>query len=300
MLLLQLSFNRAVSAALASLPLQFEKPVLVAHSPSDSTHAWFPEGGAVVGSAGAVGQAVLTAVRFNRDGGPPLPNHTDECLVSWDGGRTYSHFAWTTYVQGTPTFLDGAGVLHGAANFNTSRNKDGMITARALRFTAHANKTITQAEQPPGTVTYEGFPFPIGRTTYASAMIPLDKSRTTLAQTVAFSFKMNEIGGADENLAGFKSTDGGRHWQFQQVIALRNETFPPSVRNQTHSNRTWEYKYYVCVLIPAPSWTSAATLCVGVQSRDTVSVSLSLCLFVSLCLCVFISVWLSLRVFVRG
>jgi hypothetical protein len=236
---------RAVQGIGAPLPLRFEKPVLVAGSPTDSTHAWFPEGGAVVGSVrpAAGPQAVLTGVRFNKDGGPPLPNHTDECLVSWDAGRTYDHFAWTTYIQGTPTFLDGGAVLHGSANFNTSANESGVITARALTFQAHVNKTIAQSEQPPGSVVYGGFPFPIVGLNYRSAIVALDRTRTTLVQTVAF--KMDPFVKTDQNLGGFRSTDGGKHWQFQQVIAYRNDTFPPSMRNQTHSNRTWQYKYYM-------------------------------------------------------
>jgi hypothetical protein len=239
----------ALTALGAPLPLRFEKPVLVASSvtdSTDSTHAWFPEGGAVVGSVrpAAGPQAVLTGVRFNKDGGPPLPNHTDECLVSWDAGRTYEHFAWTTYIQGTPTFLDGGAVLHGSANFNTSADEGGVITARALTFQAHVNKTIARSEQPPGSVVYGGFPFPIVGLNYRSAIATLDRARTTLVQTVAF--KLDPFVKTDQNLAGFRSTDGGQHWQFQQVIAYRNDTFPPSIRNQTqHSNRTWQYKYYM-------------------------------------------------------
>ena len=86
----------AAPASTAGGPLRFEKPVVVKQG-APKQHAWFPEGGAVVGggsspargsSAGSAAQAVITAVRFNGDGGPPLPGHTDEALVSWDGGKT--------------------------------------------------------------------------------------------------------------------------------------------------------------------------------------------------------------------
>jgi hypothetical protein len=47
---------------------------------------------------------------------------------------------------------------------------------------------------------------------------------------VAFSFKMDEVGGADENLAAFRSMDGGMTFRFQQVIALKNQTLPAAQR----------------------------------------------------------------------
>lgn len=61
------------------------------------------------------------------------------------------------------------------------------------------------------------------------AMVPLkDGDDDTLVQTVAFSFKINEVGGADENLAAFRSDDAGKSFKFQQVVALKNQTMPPS------------------------------------------------------------------------
>ena len=93
-------------------------------------------------------------------------------------------------------------------------------------------------------------------------MVPLKRGDdSTLVQTVAFSFKvnanhmqltllagissaafvqatafshrrrcqMNEVGGADENLAAFRSENSGKDFTFQQVIALKNATMPPNL-----------------------------------------------------------------------
>ena len=46
-----------------------------------------------------------------------------------------------------------------------------------------------------------------------------------MVQSVAFSFKMNEVGGPDENLAAFRSTDGGSNW-LTRSLALAEQTLP--------------------------------------------------------------------------
>eukprot|EP01052_Picozoa_sp_SAG31_P059940 SAG31_NODE_19173_length_610_cov_0.902153_2_plen_113_part_01 len=58
-----------------------------------------------------------------------------------------------------------------------------------------------------------------------------------MVQTVAYSHKMTEIGGPDENLAAFRSLDG-KSFMFQQVIASRNRT--KSACSTPHQCQHWE------------------------------------------------------------
>jgi hypothetical protein len=186
------------------LPFKFERPVLIGESPPASvtganfSHFWFPEAGAVIGNSTAGGpQAVVAGVRFNGDGSKPLPLHTYESLVSWDAGATWGHLGWTPAINGVPTHRDETtGDLIGSCCFTRSADNRS-FTGSAQRTRVLQNKTI--AHTTTGTATYSGFPFAVARFTYAGAMVPVVAGgSTTLAQTVAFSFKMNEVGGADE------------------------------------------------------------------------------------------------------
>eukprot|EP01043_Picozoa_sp_COSAG02_P050543 COSAG02_NODE_5206_length_4543_cov_11.594140_3_plen_420_part_00 len=228
-----LSVGLAAAAATRPGHFKFERPVLIGESRPTSvtganfSHFWFPEAGGVVGgrehSAGQATQAVVAGVRFNGDGTPPLPIHTFESLVSWDKGATFVHLGWSAAIDGVSTHLDSAtGDLIGSCCFKRSVDNTS-FTGRAQRTHVWPNKTLETVEI--GEVVYSGFPFPVARFTYSGAMVSTTAgSDTTLAQTVAYSHKMNEVGGADENLAGFRSTDGGRHWEFAQVIASHNAT----------------------------------------------------------------------------
>eukprot|EP01052_Picozoa_sp_SAG31_P060317 SAG31_NODE_19507_length_600_cov_0.524950_1_plen_118_part_10 len=99
------------AAAVDSTPFAFDRaPVLVRESPTTTTHAWFPEGGAVIGS-GSPEQAVVVSIRYCADGGEPLPGHDDKSLVSRDGRSSHCHLSYTsTYLTGT--YLDHSGTLH--------------------------------------------------------------------------------------------------------------------------------------------------------------------------------------------
>lgn len=222
------------AAAVAGGPghFKFERPVLIGESrPASVTganfsHFWFPEAGGVVGGrehSGHAAQAVVAGVRFNGDGSAPLPIHTFESLVSWDRGATFVHLGWSAAIDGVATHLDPAtGDLIGSCCFKRSADNTS-FTGSARRTHVWPNKTLETVEM--GEVVYSGFPFPVARFTYSGAMVSTTAdSDKTLAQTVAYSHKMNEVGGADENLAGFRSTDGGRHWEFTQVIASHNAT----------------------------------------------------------------------------
>jgi hypothetical protein len=224
--------------------LHFHKPVLIRQStvvsPNLTTHAWFPEGGAVVGvQRGQGGQAVVASVRFTNDGGksPSALPHLDESFVSWDSGRSWGHFDFLDHDL-TPTVLDRHGVLHGSCCF--TRNSDNHSFSGANVTWTAVNKALIKSESASrNSVVYSGFPFPVARFTYMGAAMPTyapssiqnftpDGRPTELAQTVAFSFELNEANGPDENLAAFRSTDGGSRWHFQQIIALKNETEPPA------------------------------------------------------------------------
>ena len=212
----------------SSSTIAFEAPVLVAESSSASPeHAWFPEGGAVVGHPAAGPQAVLTAVRHNLDGGPKLPGgHTYEAKVSWDGGRSYSHFDFGSDRDLTPAHLDGDGRLHRFRPGGSVRgaNKTSFRGAGQV-WTAHPNKTLSQRSDPAAvpSVLYTGFPFPVEALTYGSATIGLRDNPPTLVQTVAYTTTMPL---QFQELAAFRSTDGGRTFLFQQVIGSHNQTRP--------------------------------------------------------------------------
>jgi hypothetical protein len=219
--------GRATGAAEATIA--FEAPLLVAESSSARPeHAWFPEGGAVIGpSAGP--QAVLVAVRHNLDGGPKLPvGHTYEAKISWDGGRSYNHYDYDSDRDLTPAHLDGDGTLHrflpGGSVQGT--NKTSFRGAGQV-WTAHPNKTVSQCSDPTTvpSVVYSGFPFPVEALTYGSAVVSLDGSPTTLVQTVAYTTTMPL---QYQELAAFRSTDSGRTFRFQQVVASHNQTRPSS------------------------------------------------------------------------
>lgn len=127
----------------AALPLAFERPVVIKQGGAKQ-HAWFPEGGAVIGGVNGAPQAVITAVRFNGDGGPPLPGHTDEALISWDAGRSYSHLGWSSLLDGTATFLD----QHGGLRFSQSLKRDATntsFTGLQGRIVANKNRTLSRS-----------------------------------------------------------------------------------------------------------------------------------------------------------
>eukprot|EP01050_Picozoa_sp_SAG11_P001778 SAG11_NODE_82_length_17639_cov_6.427594_6_plen_905_part_00 len=224
--------------------LAFDRPVVVKQGGA-TTHAWFPQAGAVVGSSAGTGPlAITTAVSFHPDGGgvPHMAGHTGEALVSWNAGRSYTHLgwhpeSWCTLFDGTATFLDHHGRLH----YYKSLIRDFTNTSFrgfSVRITANPNRTLSQ--QISGHVVYSGFPFRVARITWMGAIVPLkDGNDTALAQTVAFSFGTNEAGGVDENLAAFLSEDSGRTFRFQQVVALRNETLPQSAKGNDSATR-WE------------------------------------------------------------
>lgn len=71
-------------------------------------------------------------------------------------------------------------------------------------------------------VQFTGFPFNVARFTYASKVVTVDPEH--FVQLRAYSHKMNEIGGADQSLSAFGSSDGGVSWQFLAVVASRNAT----------------------------------------------------------------------------
>jgi hypothetical protein len=207
--------------------IAFEAPVLVAESSSaHPVHAWFPEGGAVVGPPTGL-QAVLVAVRHNLDGGPKLPSSpTDEAKISWDGGRSYSHYDYDSDRDLTPTHLDTDGTLRrfrpgGALQ---GANKTSFRGAGQV-WTAHPNKTLSQCEGPTAvpSVLYSGFPFPVEALTYGSAVISVVGLPSTLVQMVAYTTTMPL---QYQELAAFRSTDSGRTFLFQQVVGSHNETRP--------------------------------------------------------------------------
>ena len=199
--------------------LQFEAPVLVAESSSAShppEHAWFPEGGAVVGPP-AGPQAVLVALRHNLDGGPKLPGHTYESKISWDAERSYSQYDYDSDRDLTPAHVDGDGTEQGTNK--TSFRGAGQI------WTAHQNRTLSQRNDPTAfpSVLYSGFPFAVEALTYGSAVIGVSGSPAMLVQTVAYSTTMPL---QYQELAAFLSTDSGKTFAFQHVVASHNQTRP--------------------------------------------------------------------------
>lgn len=229
-MLLQLDVLAACCAAAAPLAsgaqgsFKFERPVLIGESPpasvtgSNYSHFWFPEEGGVVGKPDGQ-QAVIVGVRFNGDGSAALPLRTYESLVSFDHGSSWDHLGWAESFNGVSTRMDAAtGDLLGSCCFKRSADNRS-FTGERERTAVLPNKTIVQSSL--GPVTYSGFPFPVARFTYTGALVSAAAGdASTLVQTVAYSHHMSEqIYGPDENLAAFRSTDGGVHWQFQQVIA---------------------------------------------------------------------------------
>ena len=212
----------------ASMPLSFSRPVLIGSSrPAAITgvnysHFWFPEmGGVIGGRVPGDQQAILVGFRFNGDGGAPTPLHTYETMASWDGGGTWQHHSWT-YFNGMPTRLDAAtGDLLGVCCFQHGSPDNKTFVGSRVRYRALPNRTVVS--ETTGVATYT-FPFSVARLTYMGAMVAATKNGSALVQTVAYSHKLNEIGGADENLAAFRSTDGGATWVFAQVVASRNAT----------------------------------------------------------------------------
>ena len=158
----------------AAPPLKFERPVLIGESPPASvtggahSHFWFPESGGVVGKAGGL-QAVIAGVRFNGDGGAPLPLHTYESLVSYDHGTSWAHLGWTPSFDGVSTRQDPkTGDLLGSCCFTRSAD-NRTFTGSGLRYSILPNKTVVQTKV--GSVTYSGFPFPVATFTYAGALV---------------------------------------------------------------------------------------------------------------------------------
>ena len=234
MLLLAVQCTAALAGAnspskSASETILFEAPVLVEEgSSSRPEHAWFPEGGAVIGSL-AGPQAVLVAVRHNLDGGPklPAPGHTYEAKLSWDGGQSYSHYDYESDRDLTPTHLDADGTLRrfrpGGAERGT--NKTSFCAASQV-WTAHPNRTLTQCQDPAvvTSVLYSGFPFEVEALTYGSAVVSVGSGTSAaLVQTVAYTTTMPL---QYQELAAFRSTDGGKTFQFQQVVGSHNQTRP--------------------------------------------------------------------------
>ena len=212
----------------ARVPFSFSRPVLIGSSrPAAITgvnhsHFWFPEmGGVVGGRLPSAQQAILVGFRFNGDGGAHTPLHTYETMASWDGGGTWKHHSWTVF-NGMPTWMDPAtGDLLGVCCFHHASPNNTTFVGTTIKWRALANRTVVS--QTTGVATYE-FPFAVARLTYMGAMVNAAANSSTLVQTVAYSHKLNEVGGADENLAAFRSTDGGATWTFAQVVASRNIT----------------------------------------------------------------------------
>jgi hypothetical protein len=137
--------------------------------------------------------------------------------------------------------LDADGVLHGVKFFQRSASNTS-FTGTAVSYTANSNQTVSAAKG--RAISYIGFPFKVARLTYMSAVLQLNLNESrfrsehvntsssatnVLVQIVAYSHKMNEVGGADQNLAAFRSVDGGTTFEFQQVVASRNQTNPMNV-----------------------------------------------------------------------
>ena len=176
-----------------------------------------------MGSPGGL-QAMVVGVRFNGDGGAALPKRTYESLVSWDHGSSWAHLGWTPSFNGVDTRVDPAtGDLIGSCCF-TRASDNRSFTGSGQRTSVLPNKTLVHTHT--GEVIYSGFPFPVATFTYTGALVPAKAGDDSiLVQTVAYSHYVSEkIAGPDENLAGFRSTDGGVHWEFQQVIASHNAT----------------------------------------------------------------------------
>jgi hypothetical protein len=219
--------------AVAVAILQFEAPVLIAGGSGSSSsahpeHAWFPEGGAVIGPP-AGPQAVLVAVRHNLDGGPnmPAPGHTYEAKISWDGGRSYRHYDYDSDRDLTPARVNTDGTLHRFRPGGTKRgtNKTSFHGAGQI-WTAHQNRTLSHLDDPTAvpSVLYSGFPFAVEALTYGSAVISVGGSPATLVQTVGYSTTMPL---QFQELAAFRSTDSGKTFAFQQVVGSHNQTRPP-------------------------------------------------------------------------
>ena len=213
-----------------AIPFSFSKPVLVGASRSvtitgvNHSHFWFPEmGGVIGGRTSSAQQAILVGLRFNGDGHPPTPLHTYETMASWDGGVSWNHHSWTVF-NGMPTRLDPVtGALFGICCLRRGDPSNTTFIGSTLKWYALPNHTVVA--QTTGVATYH-FPFPVPRLTYMGALVTptTGDNGTTLVQTVAYSNKTNEVGGANENLAAFRSSDGGSTWIFSQVVAWRNAT----------------------------------------------------------------------------
>jgi hypothetical protein len=242
----------AASTGAASTPsaagwFDFEEPVLMGEGDPRAgvpEHFWFPEDGAVVSHGGdddvdEPGAAVVANMRFTMDGTPSPPGlpHTTTTVVSWDSGRTYSHLWFDHPLPGTASrFSNNSALSVGGAldvpgvSCTRALNNRSFTCAREAFFacvnsTSH-NATVC-SNTTPGAVRYVGWPFPVARFTYCSKIVSLAPGQgrahaPQMVQLRAYSHHMNEVGGPDENLAAFGSSDGGSTWEFLAVVAARD------------------------------------------------------------------------------
>lgn len=214
-LLLAVAWPTAVGAD--SLLVFDELPVLIGEgTPSEGAeHYWFPEDGAVLDSRGT-GSVVVANIRFVSDGGKGTPPpELYETRISADQGRTWRHLWYNNPIPGTATFVASSweSRLVGYAQFLLVGPANISFTSNRIEYWPCQNVTTQQvtvcSNQTAGVVTFSGFPFPVARFTYASKVIALHNKKQRLVQLRAYSHKLNEVGGADENLAAFGSEDGG-------------------------------------------------------------------------------------------
>ena len=170
--------------------------------------------------------------RFTMDGTPSPPGlpHTTTTLASWNAGRTYTPLWFDRPVPGTASRHVGGspnGELEvpGVSCVRAADNRS--FTCGLERFfecvnASTHNKTVC-INSTSSVVRYEGWPFSVARFTYCSKIVAV--AGGGLVQLRAFSHKMNEVGGPDENLAAFGSSDGGATWRFLAVVAARDPVY---------------------------------------------------------------------------
>jgi len=237
----------AASTSSAADWFDFEEPVLMGEGDPRAgvpEHFWFPEDGAIVSHVGdddvdEPGVVVVANMRFTMDGTPSPPGlpHTTTTVASWDSGRTYSHLWFDHPLPGTASRFSNSSTLSAGGALDvpgvscTRALNNRSFTCARENFFACVNSTSHNAtvcsNTTPGVVRYVGWPFPVARFTYCSKIVSLAPGQgrahaPQMVQLRAYSHHMNEVGGPDENLAAFGSSDGGSTWEFLAVVAARD------------------------------------------------------------------------------